>query len=100
MSVGYRRRGPGRAAGADLVQNLDYPVLNEYRTVLGGLFSSIYGLNATQLNAVFGGGDAEASGTSLECIARSTVENAAQNGPYAARRKPNFFRRGLHETAP
>lgn len=88
MSGGHRRRGPGRAAGADLFQNRDYPVLNKYRAVLGCLFSSMYGVNATQLNAVFGGDDAEASGTSLVSIARSTVENAAQNGPYAVRRKP------------
>lgn len=38
-----------------LFQNRDYPVLNEYRTVLGGLFSSMYGLNAAQVNTVFPG---------------------------------------------
>lgn len=40
---------------SNLFQNRDYPVLNEYRTVLGGLFSSMYGLNAAQVNAVFAG---------------------------------------------
>ena len=38
-----------------LFQNRDYPVLNEYRAVLGGLFASIYGLNASQLDRVFAG---------------------------------------------
>jgi uncharacterized protein (DUF1501 family) len=38
-----------------LFQNRDYPVLNEYRTVLGGLFSTMYGLNAAQVNTVFPG---------------------------------------------
>ena len=49
-----------------LFQNRDYPVLNEYRAVLGGLFSSMYGLNAAQLNAVFAGDDAETLGNRLE----------------------------------
>lgn len=38
-----------------LFQNRDYPILNEYRSVLGGLFSRIYGLNANQLDQVFSG---------------------------------------------
>jgi uncharacterized protein (DUF1501 family) len=38
-----------------LFQNRDYPVLNEYRAVLGGLFAQMYGLNARQLDAVFPG---------------------------------------------
>lgn len=38
-----------------LFQNRDYPVLNEYRAVLGGLFSRMYGLSAAQLNQVFTG---------------------------------------------
>jgi uncharacterized protein (DUF1501 family) len=38
-----------------LFQNRDYPVLNEYRTVLGGLFSTMYGLNAAQVTTVFPG---------------------------------------------
>ena len=36
-----------------LFQDRDYPVLNEYRAVFGGLFSRMYGLNATQLARVF-----------------------------------------------
>ena len=42
--------GPGT-----LFQNRDYPVLNEYRAVLGGLFSRIYGLDATQIEHIFPG---------------------------------------------
>ena len=38
-----------------LHQNRDYPVLNEYRALLGGLFSRIYGLNASQVERVFAG---------------------------------------------
>lgn len=40
---------------ASLFQNRDYPVLNEYRAVLGGIFSGVYGLNSQQLNQVFAG---------------------------------------------
>lgn len=52
----------GRIAGeqvaltpATLVQQRDWPVLNEYRTLLGGLFARLYGLNAEQLARVFPG---------------------------------------------
>jgi uncharacterized protein (DUF1501 family) len=38
-----------------LFQNRDYPVLNEYRAVLGGLFSGIFGLNERQLQEIFVG---------------------------------------------
>ena len=38
-----------------LHQDRDYPVLNEYRLVLGGLFGRVYGLNPTQLGRVFPG---------------------------------------------
>jgi len=38
-----------------LFQDRDYPVLNEYRTVLGGLFARMYGLNAAQVGRVFPG---------------------------------------------
>jgi uncharacterized protein (DUF1501 family) len=38
-----------------LFQNRDYPVLNEYRSVLGGIFAGIYGLNNQQINNVFSG---------------------------------------------
>ena len=36
-----------------LFQDRDYPVLNEYRAVFGGLFSRMYGLNDAQLARVF-----------------------------------------------
>ena len=38
-----------------LFQNRDYPVLNEYRSVLGGLFARAYDLNAKQIGQVFSG---------------------------------------------
>ena len=52
----------GRIAGeqspvqqSTLHQNRDYPVLNEYRAVFGGLFARLYGFNAAQLERVFAG---------------------------------------------
>ena len=44
---------PVTAAG--LFQNRDYPVLNDYRSVLGGLFARLYGLDASALQRVFPG---------------------------------------------
>ena len=38
-----------------LFQNRDYPVLNDYRSVLGGLFARMYGLNAAAVARVFPG---------------------------------------------
>lgn len=38
-----------------LFQNRDYPVLNEYREVLAGLFSRMYGLSPNDLEHVFSG---------------------------------------------
>jgi hypothetical protein len=38
-----------------LLQNRDYPVLNEYRAVFGGLFRRMYGLSPKQLGQVFKG---------------------------------------------
>ena len=38
-----------------LHQNRDYPLLNEYRAVLGGLFARMYGLDGAQLERVFPG---------------------------------------------
>ena len=38
-----------------LFQDRDYPVLNEYRTVFGGLFTRMYGLSVGQLDRVFAG---------------------------------------------
>ena len=40
---------------ASLFQDRDYPVLNEYRSVFGGLFPRMYGLSDAQLNRVFDG---------------------------------------------
>jgi hypothetical protein len=40
---------------ATLHQNRDWPVLNEYRAVFGGLFQGMYGLSAAQLGRVFDG---------------------------------------------
>jgi len=55
----------GRVAGeqtlltpATLFQNRDYPVLNEYRAVLAGIFARMYGLDAKQLDKVFPGAPA------------------------------------------
>jgi uncharacterized protein (DUF1501 family) len=50
----------GRFAGeqtrieqATLFQNRDYPVLNEYRAVFGGLFRTLWGLSPDQVQRVF-----------------------------------------------
>jgi uncharacterized protein (DUF1501 family) len=52
--------GGGRVAGRQqllnrgtLFQDRDYPVLNDYRAVLGGLFRSMWGLSANQSGAIF-----------------------------------------------
>ena len=39
----------------NLFQDRDYPVLNEYRAVLGGLFTSLWGLSSEQIQRVFPG---------------------------------------------
>ncbi len=55
-SAGGRVVGEQVAVSAQtLFQNRDYPVLNEYRAVLGGLFARMYGLNPGQLQRVFPG---------------------------------------------
>ncbi len=38
-----------------LFQNRDYPVLNEYRAVFGGIFARMYGLNDKQIDQIFTG---------------------------------------------
>jgi len=38
-----------------LFQNRDYPVLNEYRAVLGGLFARLYGLDSAAIARIFPG---------------------------------------------
>jgi uncharacterized protein (DUF1501 family) len=59
--LGGALRG-GRVAGEQvrltqetLFQDRDYPVLNECRAVLGGLFTRMYGLSPGQLDRVFSG---------------------------------------------
>jgi uncharacterized protein (DUF1501 family) len=42
-----------RVARATLLQDRDYPVLNDYRAVLGGLFRSLWGLTSEQCARVF-----------------------------------------------
>ena len=44
-----------RVARGTLFQDRDYPVLNDYRALLGGLFGRIYGLKAEALARVFPG---------------------------------------------
>jgi len=44
-----------RIDASTLFQNRDYPVLNEYRAVLGGLFARQFGLSGKQLEQVFAG---------------------------------------------
>ena len=44
-----------RVARGTLFQDRDYPVLNDYRAVLGGLFARLYGLERAQLAKVFPG---------------------------------------------
>lgn len=54
--AGGRIAGEQQALTATaLFQNRDYPVLNDYRAVLGGLFGRMYGLNATAMARVFPG---------------------------------------------
>jgi uncharacterized protein (DUF1501 family) len=40
---------------ASLFQNRDFPVLNDYRAMLGGLFNDMWGLSGNQLERVFPG---------------------------------------------
>jgi uncharacterized protein (DUF1501 family) len=42
-----------RIEQANLFQNRDYPVLNDYRRLLSGLFVRLYGLGAAQIEQVF-----------------------------------------------
>ena len=47
---------------ANLFQNRDFPVLNDYRATLGGLFQRLYGLSDNDLQAVFPGATARDHG--------------------------------------
>ncbi len=42
-----------RVTLGSLNQNRDYPVLNDYRDILGGLFKQVYGLNEQQIARIF-----------------------------------------------
>ena len=42
-----------RLAHGTLFQDRDYPVLNDYRAVLGGLFRTLWGLSPTQSSRIF-----------------------------------------------
>ncbi|WP_026433223.1 DUF1501 domain-containing protein [Paracidovorax oryzae] len=54
--AGGRIAGEQQALTATtLFQNRDYPVLNDYRGVLGGIFGRMYGLNGNALARVFPG---------------------------------------------
>ena len=44
-----------KVARSTLLQDRDYPVLNDYRGVLGGLFRRLWGLSPAQLEQVFPG---------------------------------------------
>jgi uncharacterized protein (DUF1501 family) len=44
-----------RVARETLFQNRDYPVLNDYRSVLAGLFAGMWGLGPQQLDVIFPG---------------------------------------------
>lgn len=62
LGGGLSAQAGGRVVGeqqevaqATLFQNRDYPVLNEYRAVFGGLFRRMYGLSPVQLARVFDG---------------------------------------------
>lgn len=44
-----------RVEAATLFQDRDFPVMNEYRAVLGGLFARQFGLRAAHLDKVFAG---------------------------------------------
>jgi uncharacterized protein (DUF1501 family) len=54
ISGGKVRGEQIRLEQATLFQNRDYPVLNEYRSMFGGLFARLYGLNAGQVETIFG----------------------------------------------
>ncbi len=56
----------GRVAGEQvrverdtLFQDRDYPVLNEYRALLGGLLARMYGLSDAQVERIFPGAKTE-----------------------------------------
>ena len=50
----HGRRGGYCFEQNTLFQNRDFPVLNEYRATLGGLFARMYGLTGAQQSAING----------------------------------------------
>ena len=54
-TAGQHPRGPAETvrATAQLFQDRDYPVLNDYRAVLGGLFRTMWGLSPSQSSRIF-----------------------------------------------
>ena len=60
---GGRLVGPQlKLSEATLNQNRDYPVLTDYRALIGGLAGRLYGLGPTRLSAVFPGASASDMG--------------------------------------
>ena len=60
LGGGLAAQSAGKVAGEQfeitekrLFQNRDYPVLNEYRSLLGGLFAQMYGLSPAQVARIF-----------------------------------------------
>ncbi|MBV8508709.1 MAG: DUF1501 domain-containing protein, partial [Xanthobacteraceae bacterium] len=47
--------GQVKVEQATLFQNRDYPVINEYRAILAGLFGRVYGLQGDRLEKIFPG---------------------------------------------
>ena len=58
LQLGDRAGEQIAVAPGTLNQNRDFPVLNDYRAVIGGLLQRMYGLNAAQLAQVFPGAPA------------------------------------------
>jgi uncharacterized protein (DUF1501 family) len=52
---GEVRGGQVAVRQSALLQNRDYPVINEYRALLGGLFARMYGLDQVALERIFPG---------------------------------------------
>ncbi len=47
-----------RVVQSALFQDRDYPVLNDYRAILGGVFQALWGLSAGRLQQIFPGAQA------------------------------------------
>jgi uncharacterized protein (DUF1501 family) len=53
MQGGHVRGEQAELKANTLHQNRDLPVLNDYRNVLAGMFSQLYGLKPSALDAIF-----------------------------------------------